>query len=77
MVENSDVDSSRWTDGERRLSMVVLFMSFVMMSAGRGALPIAIVQMAEEFQWNKQTIVNITSCIYNHAELYVYMCVCV
>lgn len=37
---------------------IFLFMSFTTMSAGRGAMPVTIVQMAEEFHWDKTTVVN-------------------
>ena len=36
----------------------VLFMSFVAMCAGRDAISITVVQMAEDFQWDKAATVS-------------------
>lgn len=37
---------------------VVLFASFAAMSIGRGTFPVAVIQMSEEFAWDKTTIVS-------------------
>lgn len=48
---------SLWTDRERRLWIMVLFFGSVLIYAGRGALPVSMVEMSAELSWNKQICV--------------------
>lgn len=48
----------RWTDSERRTWVPYLFLGTVLVYAARGALPVTVVEMSEEFKWDKKTSVR-------------------
>lgn len=49
---------SQWTEGEKKVWMAVLFLGSVLLYAGRGALPVSIVEMSLELEWDKRTSVR-------------------
>ena len=62
MLESSHGGIGRpqlWTTGQRRLWLFALFMLLLLLYASRTALPIAIVKIAEEREWNKRTSVSV------------------
>ncbi len=48
----------RWTDGERRVWVLMFFVGCLLVSAGRGALPVTVVEMSREFNWDKRMSVS-------------------
>lgn len=48
----------RWTDTERVKWVPFLFLGSVLVYAARGALPVTVVEMSEEFEWDKRTSVS-------------------
>lgn len=48
---------SLWTDRERRLWIMVLFGSSILIYAGRGALPVSMVEMSSDLSWDKRICV--------------------
>ena len=49
---------SRWTDGEQRVWVPVLFLGGLLVYAGRGALPVTVVEISYEFEWDKRISVS-------------------
>ena len=64
---------SRWTDSEKNLWIFVLFIGCLLVCAARGALPVTVVEMSREFQWDKRMSVSISVSPF----LCVRVCVCV
>ena len=48
-----------WTDRERKLWIIVLFICSILVYAARTSLSVSIVEMASEFDWNKKTCVSV------------------
>ncbi|XP_019858643.1 PREDICTED: solute carrier family 17 member 9-like, partial [Amphimedon queenslandica] len=44
-----------WSERERRLWILVLFICSILIYAARSSLSVSIVEMASEFDWNKRT----------------------
>ena len=44
----------RWTDSEQKIWVPYMFLGAMLVYAARGALPITVVEMAEEFDWDKK-----------------------
>ena len=51
---------SRWTNRERNIWIPFLFLGSVLIYAARGALPVTLVEMSVEFNWDKRISVRIT-----------------
>ena len=47
-----------WSDRERRLWVIVLFTGCILVYAGRGTLPICIVDISKELHWDKKISVS-------------------
>ena len=47
-----------WSERERRLWILVLFICSILIYAARSSLSVSIVEMASEFDWNKRTCVS-------------------
>ena len=48
----------RWTDRESRVWVLMFFVGCLLVSAGRGALPVTVVEMSREFNWDKRMSVS-------------------
>ena len=48
-----------WTDRERKLWIIVLFICSILLYAVHTSLSVSIVEMASEFDWNKKTCVSV------------------
>ncbi len=59
----------RWTDSERKVWIMVLFTGCLLVSAGRGALPVTVVEMSREFNWDKR--MSVCYCYHNTC-IYIY-----
>ena len=49
---------SQWTDNEQKAWVPLLFVGCVLLYAVRGALPVTVIQMSVEFEWDKRTSVS-------------------
>ena len=49
---------TRWTEKEKKVWITVLFAGCLLVSAGRGALPVTVVEMSREFNWDKRMSVR-------------------
>ena len=47
-----------WSERERKLWILVLFICSILIYAARSSLSVSIVEMASEFDWNKKTCVS-------------------
>lgn len=47
-----------WSERERRVWILLLFLGSVLCYAGRNTLSVSIVEMATEFNWNKKICVS-------------------
>ena len=65
----------RWTDSEKRIWVVCLFFGAVLLYAARGALPITVVEMSEEFNWDKRMNVR-TQSIKITENIIILFCCC-
>ena len=60
----------RWTDSEKRVWVVYLFFGAVFLYAARGALPVTVVEMSAEFNWDKKMNVRRKAVIYKSLNCY-------
>lgn len=66
------VSATKWTDKERKVWAILLFIGCLLVSAGRGALPVTVVEMSKEFQWDKRMSVSAAAQIWQQLLSYVY-----